>query len=130
MKRISNEESTQNLRDVNEEYHVKENETAQRSDQIEKLFRYSYENETYWTDWLFFLSSNIHRANIRLFLQTFKTNVTTHFTLLQKLIRESSAHAARRRNDEHEQTFEYFEEFKDLDHLIDENQSTNSIFID
>jgi hypothetical protein len=47
VKRISNEESTQNLRDVNEEYHVKENETAQRSDQIEKLFRYSYENETY-----------------------------------------------------------------------------------
>jgi hypothetical protein len=47
VKRISNEESTQSLRDVNEEYHVKENETAQRLDQIEKLFRYSYENETY-----------------------------------------------------------------------------------
>jgi poly-D-alanine transfer protein DltD len=47
VKRISNEESTQSLRDVNEEYHVKENETAQELDQIEKLFRYSYENETY-----------------------------------------------------------------------------------
>jgi uncharacterized membrane protein YgaE (UPF0421/DUF939 family) len=47
VKRISNEESTQNLRDVNEEYHVKKNEIAQRFDQIEKLFRYSYENETY-----------------------------------------------------------------------------------
>jgi hypothetical protein len=47
VKRISNEESTQSLRDVNEEYHVKENKTAQRLDQIEKLFRYSYENETY-----------------------------------------------------------------------------------
>jgi hypothetical protein len=47
VKRISNEESTQSLRDANEEYHVKENETAQRLDQIEKLFRYSYENETY-----------------------------------------------------------------------------------
>jgi hypothetical protein len=47
MKRISNEESTQNLRDANEEYHVKKNETAQELDQIEKLFRYSYENETY-----------------------------------------------------------------------------------
>jgi hypothetical protein len=47
VKRISNEKSTQNLRDANEEYHVKENETAQRLDQIEKLFRYSYENETY-----------------------------------------------------------------------------------
>jgi uncharacterized membrane protein YgaE (UPF0421/DUF939 family) len=47
MKRISNEESTQNLRDANEEYHVKKSETAQRFDQIEKLFRYSYENETY-----------------------------------------------------------------------------------
>ncbi len=50
VKRISNEKSTQNLRDVNEEYHVKENETAQKLDQIEKLFRYSYENETYWID--------------------------------------------------------------------------------
>jgi hypothetical protein len=47
VKRISNEKSTQNLRDANEEYHVKENETAQRLDQIEKLSRYSYENETY-----------------------------------------------------------------------------------
>jgi lipopolysaccharide export LptBFGC system permease protein LptF len=47
VKRISNEESTQSLRDANEEYHVKKNETAQRLDQIEKLFRYSYENETY-----------------------------------------------------------------------------------
>jgi hypothetical protein len=47
VKRISNEESTQSLRDANEEYHVKESETAQRLDQIEKLFRYSYENETY-----------------------------------------------------------------------------------
>jgi hypothetical protein len=28
VKRISNEESTQSLRDVDEEYHVKENETA------------------------------------------------------------------------------------------------------
>jgi hypothetical protein len=65
-----------------------------------------------------------------LLLRTFKTNVTTHFTLLQRLIRKSSAHAARRRNDEHEQTSEYFEEFKDLDHLIDENQFINSIFID
>jgi hypothetical protein len=47
VKRISNEESTQSLRDVNEEYHVKENETAQKLNQIEKFFRYSYENETY-----------------------------------------------------------------------------------
>jgi hypothetical protein len=47
VKRISNEESTQNLRDVNEEYHVKKNEIAQRLNQIEKFFRYSYENETY-----------------------------------------------------------------------------------
>ncbi len=130
VKRILNEESTQSLRDVNEEYHVKKNEIAQRLDQIEKLFRYSYENETYWADWLFFLSSSIHRVNIKLSLRTFKTNVTTHFTLLQKLIKESSAHAARRRNDEHEQIFEYFEEFKNLDHLIDENQFINSIFID
>jgi hypothetical protein len=28
VKRISNEKSTQSLRDVNEEYHVKKNETA------------------------------------------------------------------------------------------------------
>jgi hypothetical protein len=47
VKRISNEESTQCLRDANEEYHVKKNETAQKLDQIEKFFRYSYENETY-----------------------------------------------------------------------------------
>jgi lipopolysaccharide export LptBFGC system permease protein LptF len=47
VKRISDEESTQSLRDANEEYHVKENETAQELDQIEKLSRYSYENETY-----------------------------------------------------------------------------------
>jgi hypothetical protein len=47
VKRISNEKSTQSLRDVNEEYHVKENKTAKKLDQIEKLFRYSYENETY-----------------------------------------------------------------------------------
>jgi hypothetical protein len=65
-----------------------------------------------------------------LLLRAFKINVTTHSTLLQRLIRESSTHAARRRNDEHEQTFKYLEEFKDLDHLIDENQSINSIFID
>jgi lipopolysaccharide export LptBFGC system permease protein LptF len=50
VKRISNEESTQNLRDVNEKYHVKKNETAQKLNQIEKLFRYSYENETYRAD--------------------------------------------------------------------------------
>jgi hypothetical protein len=49
---------------------------------------------------------------------------------LQRLIRESSTHVARRRNDEHEQIFEYREEFKSLDHLIDENQFINSIFID
>jgi hypothetical protein len=34
VKRISNEESTQNLRDVDEEYHVKKNETAQKFNQI------------------------------------------------------------------------------------------------
>jgi hypothetical protein len=50
VKRISNEESTQNLRDADEEYHVKENEIAQKLDQIEKLSRYSYKNETYKTD--------------------------------------------------------------------------------
>jgi lipopolysaccharide export LptBFGC system permease protein LptF len=50
VKRISSEESTQNLRDADERYHVKKNETAQRLDQIEKLFRYLYENETYKTD--------------------------------------------------------------------------------
>jgi hypothetical protein len=47
VKRISNEKSTQSLRDANEEYHVKKNEIAQKLDQIEKLSRYSYENETY-----------------------------------------------------------------------------------
>jgi tRNA U34 5-methylaminomethyl-2-thiouridine-forming methyltransferase MnmC len=50
VKRISNEKSTQSLRDADERYHVKENEIAQRLDQIEKLFRYSYENEMYKTD--------------------------------------------------------------------------------
>jgi hypothetical protein len=50
VKRISNEESTQSLRNADEEYHVKKNETAQRLNQIEKLSRYSYENETYKTD--------------------------------------------------------------------------------
>jgi hypothetical protein len=50
VKRISDEESTQSLQDVDEEYHVKKNETAQRFNQIEKLFRYSYENETYRID--------------------------------------------------------------------------------
>jgi lipopolysaccharide export LptBFGC system permease protein LptF len=50
VKRISNEESTQNLRNADEEYHVKKNEIAQRLDQIEKLFRYSYKNETYKID--------------------------------------------------------------------------------
>jgi hypothetical protein len=50
VKRTSNEKSTQNLRDVDEEYHVKENETAQRLNQIEKFFRYSHENETYKID--------------------------------------------------------------------------------
>jgi hypothetical protein len=118
------------LRDADERHHVKKNETAQRLDQIEKLFRYSYENETYKTDWLFLLSSCIHRVNIELSLRTFKTNATTHSTLLQRLIKESSTYAARRRNDEHEQTSEYNEEFKSLDHLIDENQSINSIFTD
>jgi hypothetical protein len=44
----------QSLRDVDEEYHVKKNEIAQRFNQIEKLFRYSYENETYKTDNFFF----------------------------------------------------------------------------
>jgi hypothetical protein len=32
VKRISNEESTQSLRNVDEEYHVKKNEIAQRFD--------------------------------------------------------------------------------------------------
>jgi hypothetical protein len=32
VKRISNEKSTQNLRNVDEEYHVKKNEIAQRFD--------------------------------------------------------------------------------------------------
>jgi hypothetical protein len=50
VKRISSEKSTQNLRDADERYHVKKNETAQKLDQIEKLFRYSYENETYKID--------------------------------------------------------------------------------
>jgi adenylate cyclase len=50
VKRVSNEESTQSLRVADEKYHVKENETAQRLDQIEKLSRYSYENETYKID--------------------------------------------------------------------------------
>jgi hypothetical protein len=47
VKRILNEKSTQNLRDVDKEYHVKKNEIAQKLNQIEKLFRYSYKNETY-----------------------------------------------------------------------------------
>jgi hypothetical protein len=50
VKRLSNEKSTQSLRDVNEEYHVQKNETAQKFNQIEKLSRYSYENETYKID--------------------------------------------------------------------------------
>ncbi len=50
VKRIPSEESMQSLRDADERYHVKENETAQRFDQIEKLSRYSYENETYRID--------------------------------------------------------------------------------
>jgi lipopolysaccharide export LptBFGC system permease protein LptF len=50
VKRISNEKSTQNLRDADKEYHVKENEIAQRFNQIEKLSRYSHENETYKID--------------------------------------------------------------------------------
>ncbi len=130
VKRISNEKSTQSLRDVDERYHIKENETAQRFDQIEKFFRYSYENETYKIDWLFFFSSCIYRVNIELFLRTFKTNVTTHSTFLKRLIKESSAHAARRQNDEHEQISEYREKFQNLDHLINENQFINSNFID
>jgi hypothetical protein len=47
VKRISNEKSTQSLRDVDKEHHVKENKTAQRFNQIWKLFNYSYKNETY-----------------------------------------------------------------------------------
>jgi hypothetical protein len=54
----------------------------------------------------------------------------THSIFLQKLIKESSTHVARRRNDEHESTSEYREEFKNLDYLIDENQSINSILVD
>ncbi len=54
VKRISNEKSTQNLRDVDEEHHVKENEIAQKLNQIWKLFSYSYKNETYKIDRLFF----------------------------------------------------------------------------
>jgi hypothetical protein len=50
VKRISNEKSTQSLRDVDERYHVKKNEIAQKFDQIEKLSRYLYENETYKID--------------------------------------------------------------------------------
>ncbi len=50
VKRILNEESMQSLRDVNEEYHVKKNEIAQKLNQIEKLFRTSYENKTYKID--------------------------------------------------------------------------------
>jgi hypothetical protein len=50
VKRISNDESTQSLRDADEEYHVKKNEVAQRFNQIEKFFRYSHENETYKID--------------------------------------------------------------------------------
>jgi cell fate (sporulation/competence/biofilm development) regulator YlbF (YheA/YmcA/DUF963 family) len=65
-----------------------------------------------------------------LFLRTFKTNVTTHSTFLKRLIKESSAHAARRQNDEHEQISEYREKFQNLDHLINENQFINSNFID
>jgi hypothetical protein len=80
------------------------------------------------TDYLFFrrvfivLTSNCHCEHSR---QTLR-----HILFLQRLIRESSAHAARRRNDEHEQISEYREEFKNLDHLIDENQFINSIFTD
>ncbi len=54
-------------------------------------------------------------------LQTFKINVTIHSFFSQRLNKKSSTHAARRRNDEHEQIFEYREEFKNLDHLISEN---------
>jgi hypothetical protein len=50
VKRILNKKSTQNLRNADEEYHVKENETAQKLDQIEKFSRYSHENETYKID--------------------------------------------------------------------------------
>jgi hypothetical protein len=50
VKRISNEESSQSLRNTDEEYHVKKNEIAQRFNQIEIFFRYSHENETYKTD--------------------------------------------------------------------------------
>jgi hypothetical protein len=48
----------------------------------------------------------------------------------KKLINESSTHAAQRRNDEHEQTFKYREEFKNLEYLINENPFINSIFVD
>ncbi len=78
----------------------------------------------------YFFSSCIHNVHIELFLRTFKTDVTTHFTFLQKLIKKSLAHAAQRRNDEHESISEYREEFKNLDHLIDENQFINLILVD
>jgi hypothetical protein len=50
VKCIPNEKSTQSLRNVDEEYHVKKNEIAQRFHQIEKIFRYLYENEIYKID--------------------------------------------------------------------------------
>jgi hypothetical protein len=50
VKRILNEKSTQNLRNVDEEYHVKKIEIAQKFNQIEKFFRYLYENEMYKID--------------------------------------------------------------------------------
>jgi hypothetical protein len=63
------------------------------------------------------------------FCEHARQKITTHFILLQRLIKESSAHAARRRNDEHEQTSEYREEFENFNHLINENQFINLIFI-
>ncbi len=50
MKLVSNEKSTQILRDAVEEHLVQENKAAQRLVEIEELSRYAHENRTHRID--------------------------------------------------------------------------------
>jgi hypothetical protein len=79
---------------------------------------------------IYFFSSCVHCVNIKFHLRTFKTNITTYSTFLQRLIKELSTHVERRRNDEHEHIFEHREEFKNIDHLINEINSLTQFSFD
>jgi hypothetical protein len=105
-------------------------EIAQNLDEVRERFRHAHAYETHWARWLSVLSTRVYCAIVWLLLRLFSTNAQARAVFLHEQSNKQTTHVKSRRNDESTQVIEHREETQDVDKLIDENQSINSMFSD